>query len=207
MELSYARTGNCARKTWVDQSAVGWIYDRGMMRTVAVFGASQSVPGDGHYEEGVRCGRLLAECGFRVATGGYFGLMEAVSRGAAEAGGRVLGVTAPTIFPGRSSANAWLDEESPSVSLVDRIRELAEGTDASIALWGSLGTATELLVAWNLSYVAPFSDVPRKPIVAVGEPWATLIPLLEDRLATTAGLVTLTADVDEAAAVLRSRLG
>ncbi len=47
-------------------------------RSVAVFGASQSRPGDGHYEEAVRCGELLARAGLTVATGGYGGTMEAV---------------------------------------------------------------------------------------------------------------------------------
>ena len=52
------------------------------MDVVAVFGASVSLPGDQLYEQGVRCGRLLAEAGFGVATGGYAGVMEAVSLGA-----------------------------------------------------------------------------------------------------------------------------
>ena len=46
---------------------------------IAVFGASRAALGDGVYEQGVECGRLLAEAGYSVATGGYGGLMEAVS--------------------------------------------------------------------------------------------------------------------------------
>ncbi|HEX5630970.1 MAG TPA: DNA-binding protein, partial [Acidimicrobiia bacterium] len=74
-------------------------------RIVAVFGSARSIEGDGDYEAGVRCGELLAAAGFAVSTGGYAGLMEAVSRGARSRGGTVIGVTAPAVFPDRPGAN------------------------------------------------------------------------------------------------------
>ncbi len=181
-------------------------YAKNMQRTIAVFAASQSQRGDAHYDEAVRCGELLAQAGFAVATGGYGGSMEAVSRGARNAGGRVIGVTAPDVFRNRSRANSYVATEEKAVSLTDRIGLLIGDTAGSIALWGSLGTATELLVAWNLSYVAPFSDRRRKPVVTVGEPWLTLVPHLEQTLTTDAGLVTVTADVGSAVAHMVSVL-
>ncbi|MFB3098642.1 MAG: hypothetical protein ACE1ZX_01230, partial [Acidimicrobiia bacterium] len=72
---------------------------------------------------------------------------------------------------------------------------------------GSLGTATELLAAWNLAYVARFSGTRPKPIVAVGEPWVTLIPLLTEELQTDGTLVTLVSTVDDAVAAVTARLG
>jgi uncharacterized protein (TIGR00725 family) len=177
-----------------------------MEHTIAVFGASLSSPGDGHYEAAVRCGRLLAEAGFGVATGGYSGLMEAVSLGAKEAGGHVIGVTAPSVFPDRATANSHLSTETPATSLVERIGILADSTSGSIALWGSLGTAAELIVAWNLAYVAPFSDLVPKPVIAVGEPWMSLVPHLEAELATTPHLVSVVSDVDTAVATMTREL-
>ena len=169
-----------------------------MERTVAVFGASQSLEGDAHFEEAVVCGELLARAGFAVATGGYAGSMEAVSMGARRAGGHVVGVTAPRIFPGRVGANGYVIEERQAETITERIGLLADDTDGAIALWGSLGTATELLVAWNLAFVAPFSNRARKPIVAVGEPWTSLVPHLEESLGTEPGIVTVTANVTDA---------
>jgi uncharacterized protein (TIGR00725 family) len=169
-----------------------------MERVIAVFGASRSTPGDPHYAEGEHCGRLLAEAGFTVATGGYGGTMEAASKGAREAGGRVVGVTAPSVFPARSGPNAHLTSETRADTLMERIAVLVEGSDGAIALWGSLGTACELLVAWNLSYVAPLSGVARKPIIAVGDPWRLLVPRLEVLLETERGLVTVVEDVRSA---------
>ena len=177
-----------------------------MEQTIAVFGASRSKPGDGHYESAVQCGELLAGAGFAVATGGYAGAMEAVSMGARLAGGDVIGVTAPTVFLDRSKANDHVTVETPATSLVDRIGILADGTDGSIALWGSLGTAAELIVAWNLAYVAPFAGQARKPVIAVGEPWLTLVPHLESELTTTPRLVTVVADVETAVTEMVSQL-
>ena len=141
---------------------------------ITVFGASRSRPGDGHYEAGERCGRLLAEAGFSVATGGYGGLMEAVSRGAQAAGGAAVGVTAPSVFPDRPGANAFVTEELRAASLVERIHQLTELSVASIALHGSLGTLTELVVAWNVAFVARLGETSpetrccSRPAVAIG---------------------------------------
>lgn len=177
-----------------------------MDQTIAVFGASLSTPGDGHYESAIRCGQLLAEAGFAVATGGYSGAMEAVSLGAKAAGGYVVGVTAPSVFPGRAKANDHITTETPAASLIDRIGILADLTAGSIALWGSLGTAAELIVAWNLAYVAPFAGQPPKPVIAVGEPWLSLVPHLESELATTPRLVSVVADVADAVTEMVRRL-
>ena len=176
------------------------------MDVVAVFGASVSRPGDPLYEQGVRCGRLLAEAGFGVATGGYAGVMEAVSLGAKEADADVIGVTAPSVFPDRAGGNAHLTQETRARSLLERIHELAVTSVAAIALPGSLGTATELLAAWNLAHVARFSGTRPKPIVAVGQPWLTLIPLLTEELQTDGTLVTLVPTVDDAVAAVTAQL-
>ncbi|NQV05873.1 LOG family protein [bacterium] len=167
-------------------------------RFVAVFGASASMPGDGHYEEGVRCGRLLTEAGFGVVTGGYSGLMAAVSEGASSVGGRVIGVTVPLDFPDRPGANEWVTEEIQTNSITERIHEMTQMSIASIALHGSLGTLTELAVAWNLAYVADLGAVPPKPVIAVGPRWGPMIDDLTTRVDTLPGLVTCVATVDEA---------
>ena len=178
-----------------------------MERTIAVFGASRSLQGDPHFGEAVLCGKLLAQAGFTVATGGYGGAMEAVSQGAKAAGGHVVGVTAPDVFPSRVGANEHVMEERKAASLITRIGILADDADGAIALWGSLGTATELLVAWNLAFVAPFSGGNRKPVVAVGEPWTSIVPKLEESLETDTGIVTVTQNVSEAVQHIIAVLG
>lgn len=176
------------------------------MPVVTVFGSSDVQPGDAEYSDGVRLGRLLTEAGFAVATGGYGGLMEAVSSGARQAGGEAIGVTAPPVFPGRKGPNPYVSREVRAASLVERIHELTAIADGAVALPGSIGTFTELMVAWNLAFVAPFSGAEPKPVVAVGATWRELVPMVAERLRTEP-LVTCVADVDEAVRVLTVRLG
>ncbi|HHC08677.1 MAG TPA: LOG family protein [Actinobacteria bacterium] len=177
-----------------------------MATVVAVFGASKADPESVLYEAGRRLGRLLAEAGYEVATGGYGGLMEAVSRGAAEAGGTVIGVTAPTVFPDREGPNVHVTVERRTASLLERIHELVDLSAGSVALPGSLGTATELLVAWNLAFVARFSGERPKPVITVGKTWREIVAFLADELDTDGALVTCVDTVDEAVGELDRRL-
>ena len=75
-------------------------------KIITVFGSSRPRAGEADYEEARLLGRALARRGFAVCSGGYGGVMEAVSRGAKEAGGRTLAMTA-TIFPQRSQRRGW----------------------------------------------------------------------------------------------------
>src|SRR5437660_10529681 len=82
---------------------------------VTVFGSAQ-LHGDHHaYKEAARLGRALAELGHVIVSGGYGGLMEAVSRGAHEVGGSVVGVTVQP-WAGRLVPNPYLSEEIPSAT-------------------------------------------------------------------------------------------
>lgn len=174
---------------------------------VAVFGSSGTAPGTAEWVDAERCGRLLAERGYTVVTGGYGGTMHAASAGAAAAGGRVIGVTAPGVFPGRAGANPFVAEERPAATLTERIHDMMTMTAASIALPGSIGTFTELMVAWNVAFVARFNGATPAPVVVVGDLWRELIELAAARLATDGTLVRCVPDVDAAVAAVADRLG
>ena len=136
---------------------------------VSIFGGSQPKEGTPAYEEACTLGRLLAERGHTVLTGGYIGTMEAVSRGAAEAGGHVIGVTCEEIEAWRPvKANAWVKEERRKKSLVERLQALIEDCDAAIALPGGPGTLTEIALTWNLMIV---ESRHRIPLILVGGGW------------------------------------
>ncbi len=173
---------------------------------VAVFGSSRSQPGDGRYEEAERCGRLLGDAGCAVVTGGYGGSMEAVSRGAAAARAHVVGVTAPDIFASRSGANEFVVEEVAAPTLAKRIDLMMEMASATIALHGSIGTLTELMVAWNIAHVSRFSSRRPEPVVAVGERWRSLVPHVAESLSADGSLVTWVETVDEAVHVVAQGL-
>lgn len=174
--------------------------------TVTVFGSSVGEAGDPGYDEGVRLGRLLAEAGYAVATGGYDGFMVAVSEGAHDANGQVIGVTAPSVFPRRDTANRFVKEHIRAASLTERIHELVDLADVSLALPGSIGTFTELMVAWNLAFVAQFSDAPPHPVIAIGPVWRRLISQLSEEFQTDIELVTCVDSVEDAVAEIKRRV-
>ena len=139
---------------------------------VSVFGGSQPKAGDAAYEEARTLGRLLAERGHVVLNGGYIGTMEAVSRGAAEAGGHVIGVTCEEIEKWRKvSVNRWVKEEIRKKTLMERLQVLIEECDAAIALPGGPGTLTEIALAWNLMIV---ESRHRIPLILVGDGWQSV---------------------------------
>ena len=102
---------------------------------ITIFGGAQPQPNSPAYEEARLLGELLAQRGHTVLTGGYIGTMEAVSRGASEAGGHVIGVTCEDIEAWRAvSPNQWVKEERRSKTLIGRLQALVEGCEAAIAL-------------------------------------------------------------------------
>ncbi|HEX3804491.1 MAG TPA: hypothetical protein VHV75_16815 [Solirubrobacteraceae bacterium] len=106
---------------------------------IAVVGASQALDVDMADAEAV--GRLLGAAGAVVVCGGRGGVMAAASRGAAIAGGTVIGM-----LPGndRSDANEWV-----TVAVPTGLGELRNGlivrtADAMVAVGGAYGTLSEV---------------------------------------------------------------
>lgn len=89
-------------------------------------------------------GRRLAERGCVVVTGGLGGVMEAASRGAREAGGRVVG-----ILPGADprEANPWVELAIATGMGDARNAILANTAEAFVAVAGGYGTLSEMAFA------------------------------------------------------------
>lgn len=139
---------------------------------ITIFGGAQPQPGTPAYEEAYLLGKLLAEAGHAVLTGGYMGTMEAVSKGASEAGGHVIGVTCEEIENWRPiGANRWVKEERRTKTLMERLGALITGCDAAVALPGGPGTLTEISLMWNLMIV---ESLRRRPLALVGDGWQSV---------------------------------
>ena len=139
---------------------------------ISVFGGSQPKVGSTAYSSALELGKLLAQHGHNVLTGGYIGTMEAVSRGAAEAGGHVIGVTCGEIERWRGiGANQWVIEEWKRETLIERLQALIENCDAALALPGGPGTLTEISLMWNLMIVGSLGH---RPLILIGEDWQTV---------------------------------
>lgn len=155
---------------------------------ITVFGSGRPKPEDPDYLQAVQLGQMIAHAGHTVLTGGYVGTMEAVSRGANEAHGHVIGVTCEEIENYRAGgANPWVIEEWRCPTLFERLRKLIENCDAAIALPGGPGTFTEITLYWNLLIIG---SIQPKPLVLIGEGWRTVF----DEYRKTAGRYTIEPD-------------
>lgn len=148
---------------------------------VSVFGGASPKTGEPAYQEAMLLGQLLAQAGHTVMTGGYIGTMEAVSRGAAEAGGHVIGVTCDEIEQWRGGVciNAWVKEEWRNATLQDRLNALITRCDAAFALPGGIGTLAEIATMWNLMVI---SARPIVPLIMIGNGWHRIINDLMDAM-------------------------
>jgi uncharacterized protein (TIGR00725 family) len=120
---------------------------------VAVVGSGRE-----HERRAEEVGRLLAQRGCTVVTGGLGEVMAAAARGAKSAGGTTIG-----ILPGehRSDANEWVDHVV--VTGIGHARNLvvAASGDAVIAVGGSWGTLAEIGFASRLG----------RPVVVLAPGW------------------------------------
>jgi uncharacterized protein (TIGR00730 family) len=148
---------------------------------VSIFGSSRVQPDDRLYEKTRSIARLFVEQGFHIITGGGPGLMEAANRGAAEAGGRSVGLNIhlPMEQKPNQYANVRLDFRYFFIRKVMFVKY----AQAYVVLPGGFGTLDELFEAITLIQthrIKPF------PVILVGSDfWAGLIDWLREQLLVT----------------------
>lgn len=173
---------------------------------VAVFGSANAREGEDLYCLAFQLGKLLAEAGHVVMTGGYCGTMEATSRGAAEAGGHTIGVTSEEIEAFRPGGpNPWVREVIPTVTLGNRIAILTRQADAFIALPGGVGTLVEAAKAYNLIAIGA---IPVRHLIVIGEGWKQTFEAFftgqgASVNASTRAILQFAADAERAVALLQ----
>jgi uncharacterized protein (TIGR00725 family) len=146
---------------------------------VTVFGGSAPKPDTTPYQQAYQLGQIIGENGHIAITGGYIGTMEAVSRGCAEAGGHVIGVTCDEIESWRPvKPNRWVAEEIRLPKINDRLVTLIETCDLAFALPGGVGTLAEIAMMWNQMQT---EAIPARPLVLVGLGWQQTFNVLFDR--------------------------
>jgi len=116
-------------------------------RQVSVIGSSRCDESSESWKLAEEVGRLLAEAGVTVVCGGGPGVMEAAARGAAEAGGTVVGIL-PGADPGE--ANPYCTHVvATGIGQARNLAVVASG-EATIAVGGEWGTLAEVAHARNL---------------------------------------------------------
>ena len=149
-------------------------------KVISVFGSSQPQPGSADYEAARTVGRLLAQAGFAVQTGGYVGIMAAASQGAHEAEGHVIGITSAQIEQFRPTpANQWVKEEIKKETLRERLLYLVDHCDGAIVMPGGIGTLSEMSLIWSFVQV---DEISPRPIVLVGGLWQRILAAFKNEV-------------------------
>ena len=135
---------------------------------ISVIGASEAEPEVLRDAEAV--GRSIAEAGAVLVCGGLTGVMEAASKGAADAGGVVVAVL-PTLSP--ADANQYVSYAVATGTGHARNLAVVASGQAVVAVGGEWGTLSEIAYARKLG----------RPVVAI-QSWT-----LRNRSGTDLGIV------------------
>ncbi|HTH50802.1 MAG TPA: LOG family protein [Pyrinomonadaceae bacterium] len=138
-------------------------------RIITIFGGSQCSHDSPEYIEAKDLGRRLAEAGFTICTGGYLGVMEAASRGAREAGGRVYGIVMNQF---KHEPNRYLTDKVATDHFYDRLQNLITRSVGFVALRGGMGTVTEISLVWNKLTTRVLEP---RPLVLLGDAWRPVV--------------------------------
>jgi uncharacterized protein (TIGR00730 family) len=141
---------------------------------VAVFGSARTKPDSLEYTQGVEVGRLLAEAGYAVITGGGPGAMEAANQGAVKGGGTSVGLGIE--LPFEQGLNDFVDLGVNFRYFFARKTMFVKYAQGFIVLPGGFGTMDELFEALTLVQTRKVTSF---PIVLLGTAyWSGLVDWL-----------------------------
>ncbi len=179
-------------------------------RAVSVFGSARTPADHPEYDAGRALGGALARAGFAVITGGGPGAMEAVNRGASEAGGVSVGLGIELPFEQR--LNDWVDVGIHFRYFFARKTMFVKYAQAFVIMPGGFGTLDELFESLTLVQTR---KVTRFPVILYGTAyWAGLLDWIRGSVLPAgkigeadADLLAVTDDVDEIVARIVSAAG
>lgn len=125
---------------------------------VSIFGSARTKPEDPYYKAAVETGRLLAEAGFEVITGGGPGIMEAGNKGAFEAGKVSIGCNIE--LPFEQTANPYQTKSLTFKYFFVRKTMFIKYSNAFINFPGGFGTMDELFEALTLIQTKKIRNFP-----------------------------------------------
>jgi uncharacterized protein (TIGR00730 family) len=145
---------------------------------ITVFGSARIREDDPVYAEARKVGRLLAEAGFAVVTGGGPGVMEAANRGARDAGGLSVGFNIE--LPHEQAANPYIDIGLTFKHFYVRKTMFVKVAEGFVIFPGGFGTLDELFESLTLIQTGKVLHFP--VVLFDSEYWHPLLDWIRGRL-------------------------
>lgn len=158
----------------------GFYVFRDVQKCITLFGSARFKEGHEYYELAQKMGKVLAEVGFTVMTGGGPGLMEAANRGAREGKGRSIGCNIKLPPTRWEDPNLFLDKKISLHFFFVRKVMLTKYSSGFVFLPGGMGTLDEL---FEMSTLIQTEKIKKFPLVLLGiDYWAPLIEFMRGTL-------------------------
>ena len=125
---------------------------------VSIFGSARSAEGTPTYEAARTTGRLFAEAGLAVVTGGGPGVMEAANRGAREGGGLSVGFN--IVLPHEQAGNPYCDIALTFKHFYARKTMFVKAAEGFVIFPGGFGTMDELFESLTLIQTGKIGSFP-----------------------------------------------
>ena len=125
---------------------------------VSIFGSARVAEGSATYEAARETGRLFAQAGLGVVTGGGPGVMEAANRGAQEGGGLSVGFN--IVLPHEQGLNPYCDISRTFKHFYVRKVMFVKAAEGFVIFPGGFGTMDELYEALTLIQTGKIGTFP-----------------------------------------------
>lgn len=157
----------------------GWQFLADFKKTVSFFGSARFPEGSKWYEEARKLGKMMAETGFAVVTGGGPGIMEAGNKGAVEGNGKSIGLNIQLEMEQR--INPYVQESVAFHYFFVRKVMLSFAARAYIFFPGGYGTLDEVFELLTLIQTKKISE--KIPVVLMGkEFWGPIDRWLKEEI-------------------------
>jgi hypothetical protein len=183
MSADIARIASPGEETWrvfriMSEFVEGFEYLRTLGPAVSVFGSARTQPGDPFYRMAEQFGAQMARRNYAVITGGGPGIMEAVNKGAFEAGGKSVGLN--IYLPHEQEANPYQTLSLDFRYFFCRKVMFMKYALGLVCFPGGFGTMDEFFEWMTLTQT---EKIERQPVVLFGTAyWNPLVDWMREHL-------------------------